>query len=127
MTDVDLRPCLHCGKHFAAKWRKDRGRFAKFCSRPCHLAFNNKWISKLGGTAATDQDYRHGANAHLRPVVKNQVRRALRNGQIKRPGKCERCKVKCRPKGHHCDYAKPFELMWLCNKCHLNWHMGRWG
>ena len=32
------------------------------------------------------------------------------------------CRWKNRIQAHHCDYNKPLEVMWLCQKCHHEWH-----
>jgi len=39
-----------------------------------------------------------------------------------RPNKCSRCNVECKPHGHHTDYDKPLEVIWLCPKCHKEEH-----
>ena len=44
--------------------------------------------------------------------------RALRNGLLKRPDKCSRCGLIGKIEGHHPDYDKPLEVIWLCRKCH---------
>ena len=44
---------------------------------------------------------------------------ALRDGKlIKQPCKCGETKVH----GHHEDYSKPLEVIWLCSKCHRDQH-----
>lgn len=44
---------------------------------------------------------------------------AVRDGRIKKPGKCSRCNEKAgRIEGHHKDHSKPFEVIWLCTLCH---------
>lgn len=43
---------------------------------------------------------------------------------------CQRCGAqpglnragKPRVHGHHCDYAKPRDLLYLCGSCHRHWH-----
>lgn len=53
------------------------------------------------------------------------VNNALRDGKLTKPSICEECKKLYEPKqihGHHCDYSKPLEVMWLCETCHKEWH-----
>jgi len=42
--------------------------------------------------------------------------------RLDRPCFCESCGIQCKPEAHHCDYDKPLEVMWLCRKCHNQWH-----
>lgn len=43
---------------------------------------------------------------------------ALRAGRLTKPDACERCGEARRIHGHHEDYSKPLEVMWLCAPCH---------
>lgn len=50
----------------------------------------------------------------------SQVGVAIKSGRLK-VGTCEVCgEVKVH--GHHCDYDKPLEVMWLCAEHHSAWH-----
>lgn len=47
--------------------------------------------------------------------------RALVEGELVRPKTCSRCKRQ-HPVGHHPDYRKPKQVIWLCYKCHAAEH-----
>lgn len=48
---------------------------------------------------------------------------ALIRGEMKKPNFCEKCSEKNeRLHGHHEDYNKPLEVIWLCHSCHMNLH-----
>ncbi len=49
----------------------------------------------------------------------NRVRYAVKTGKLKRPGECEVCGRQGKVDGHHEDYNKPLDVMWLCRSCHL--------
>ncbi len=73
--------------------------------------------SKVGAnTAANTKRYkslnRDKAKAHSR------LRRAVLAGKIIRPSLCSKCGTACKPHGHHMDYTKPLEVIWLCCPCH---------
>jgi hypothetical protein len=54
-------------------------------------------------------------------VARNLLRKAVESGKIEKPCKCEECKLLFplqKIHGHHHDYAKPFDVRWLCRKCH---------
>jgi hypothetical protein len=53
------------------------------------------------------------------------LNRALRDGSMPRPDHCSECKETCIPHGHHEDYSQPFEVVWLCARCHAKRHFPR--
>lgn len=47
-----------------------------------------------------------------------KLKTAVKSGRVDRPGDCSDCGVSCTPHGHHADYSKPLEVVWLCIDCH---------
>ena len=52
------------------------------------------------------------------------IYRAVARGEIVKPKKCQQCGRKTRLSGHHEDYSKVFEVVWLCSSCHKRVHSG---
>ena len=50
------------------------------------------------------------------------IRTAIVYGKIHRPSHCTICNKQCVPEGHHPDYSKPLEVIWVCKKCHTHYH-----
>ena len=46
----------------------------------------------------------------------------VRCNRIINPRVCQQCPSTESVQGHHCDYSKPFDVMWLCRTCHSDWH-----
>lgn len=56
-------------------------------------------------------------------TIWNQVQRAVRDGQIIKPDTCSDCGMNHKSlHGHHDDYAKPLDVIWLCPSCHIKLH-----
>jgi hypothetical protein len=51
-----------------------------------------------------------------------KVNNAIRDGKLDRPDRCSSCNKKGKVMGHHHDYSKPFEVVWLCQPCHKQLH-----
>jgi hypothetical protein len=52
-----------------------------------------------------------------------KVANALRDGLIYKPSSCEVCGTNERKlHGHHTDYSKPLEVIWVCPPCHREFH-----
>lgn len=51
------------------------------------------------------------------------VFKALKNCDLIRPKQCTKCNKICSPEGHHFDYSKPLDVMWLCKSCHTLEHV----
>jgi hypothetical protein len=46
------------------------------------------------------------------------LHRAINSGKVMRPEKCSQCNKKCKVDGHHEDYSKPLDVVWICRACH---------
>lgn len=55
-------------------------------------------------------------------AVASILNRAVRTRRIKKPRKCSRCGKSSRIYGHHEDYCKPLEVIWVCQACHKAIH-----
>jgi hypothetical protein len=47
---------------------------------------------------------------------------AVKRGIVGRPAACSQCGESGRIEGHHPDYAKPLDVVWLCSGCHVQLH-----
>lgn len=54
--------------------------------------------------------------------ARNKVGNAIRDGKLERPDKCSSCDKKGKVVGHHHDYKKPLDVVWLCQPCHKQVH-----
>lgn len=52
------------------------------------------------------------------------LQKAVAFGRIKKPDACERCGAEGLIHGHHPDYEKRLEVVWLCPQCHGEEHAG---
>lgn len=60
------------------------------------------------------------ANNPIQIKARTRYATALRNGSLTK-GPCALC-GNSKVEGHHCDYTKPLEVLWLCVKHHKAWH-----
>jgi hypothetical protein len=56
----------------------------------------------------------------------NILKNAIRSGKIIKPKKCEICDRTTKVQGHHEDYDKPLEVVWMCGSCHSLYHKGKY-
>jgi uncharacterized protein with PIN domain len=59
----------------------------------------------------------------------NTLEKAIMRGIVARKTHCEKCNDsgsfkdgRTKIQAHHSDYNKPLDVMWLCQKCHHDWH-----
>ena len=65
-------------------------------------------------TKPMDQFYAH-----------DRMRYAVRTGRMTRPDSCPRCDSTTRIVGHHEDYSKPLDVLWMCSRCHSRLHWAK--
>ena len=54
--------------------------------------------------------------------AQQRARRALYKGDLEKSLVCEHCEQETKLEGHHPDYSKPLEVVWLCSSCHSTEH-----
>lgn len=86
-------------KHKENDYAKNRD---KYIARNLEYVVNNKEVHRAHGKVGT----------------------AVLSGKLNKPAKCSKCNKKAkRIEGHHSDYTKPLDVIWLCCKCHRNLHI----
>lgn len=55
-------------------------------------------------------------------MVGQKVKDAIKSGKLIKPEKCSICNSMDRIEGHHADYDKPLDVIWVCKKCHMMIH-----
>lgn len=95
----------------AKKRLSDVDRFAK--NRAKHL----KW-AKNNRESLSEYQYEWYQNNKEKRRAHVILRRAILSGEIMRPENCSKCQKQCKPDGHHTDYSKALDVIWLCRACH---------
>lgn len=71
------------------------------------------------------QQARESRERHAdKKAARNRIYRAVRDGKIVRPDACEGCGENKPLQGAHRDYAKPYDVRWLCSLCHGRYDRG---
>lgn len=61
--------------------------------------------------------------AYIGHLARTALNKALAQGRILRPSRCEMCGEPSRVQGHHHDYEQRLNVTWLCRKCHYGIHV----
>jgi hypothetical protein len=95
------------------QWKQDH---------PEEVAANNKQWRQEHPEAVSAYTKEYQAKNPLKKRAQNIINRAIRDGKLTKPTTCSECNATGTIQGHHCDYTKPLEVMWLCQTCHIAWH-----
>lgn len=58
----------------------------------------------------------------VRRTAQKKAERAQASGLLVAPDRCERCGADGPFVAHHRDYARPYDVTWLCLQCHAQVH-----
>lgn len=128
------RECIVCGEIFETLAKEIRRGKGKVCSLSCAASLsaqnrdqsgerNPNW--KGGKSDNTGRKRRYRENNPEKHRAHRLMWNAIRRGDLVR----ETCAV-CgahKVEGHHEDYSKPLDVIWLCKKHHLEAHKGKFG
>lgn len=111
---MDVAPwCKACEAIRKKEWLQNNPDKAKDYAKE-HRIKNRPTV--YSNNRARERNNRFKSNAKL------AVSRAIKRGDLIRPEQCSVCHKKCKPEGHHADYSKQLEVMWLCKSCHAYEH-----
>lgn len=109
------RPCAVCGVVFRPNMKAVWSGKGKTCSPLCRSIYGSQTSRK--GWACPPAELAQKLQA------KAVIGKLLREGKLVRPDACTKCGASaCRIEGHHPDYSKPGDVVWLCTKCHAAEH-----
>lgn len=111
-----------------AQWAKNNGEYLTHYHRQWHQKHveirtersRGWWKNHPEQRRLREANYRH---SNPQKVSAHQaVWYALKKGKIIKPTNCEQCGRAVKIHGHHHDYVKKLEVVWLCGKCHRSIH-----
>lgn len=115
MADGHLGKCKECTKKDVLKHRKKNIERIRAYDRERgklpHRIANNRRIS-----------LRARKRNPLAYAAKILLNNALRSKKLKKPNRCTICNRMTRIYGHHNDYLKPLDVIWVCQVCHKQLH-----
>ena len=128
MADGHLNKCKSCVKTRVHKHRDANiEKIKAFDKARSTLPHRIQARKEYAQTIAGKESKRKAMKAYFErfPMIRashNLVSNAIRDGRMKRQFDCSVCESKEKIEAHHDDYTKPFDVRWLCEKCHKNWH-----
>jgi len=128
MSDGYLNKCKECAKKdVSVNYFKNHDYYRFYDENRAALPHRVEMRERYSKTDAWKESHK---KAVLKNLIKNKHKRAarimvsnaVRDGRLlKQP--CVFCGNDHRTNGHHCNYAKPLEVVWLCSK-HHSWVHG---
>lgn len=116
--------CSQCKNYFGREdvfiySRNRTGVISYYHCRKCNSERVHRYQStKKGKKKAKETFLRMTVKYPDKYKARQAVSYALKSGKIIKPNKCENCLEIKIVEGHHFDYGKPLDVIWMCRKCH---------
>jgi len=136
---VKMKLCRRCrtvkpAKDFYRNKRNSSTGLSSYCKK-CKVEYTRLWKTKNRERSLTwkrnwrennkDRDAlhkrRHRQKHPDRAKARNLLSWAIHTKKIK-PQPCRSCGAVENIEGHHHDYSKPYDVIWLCSDCHKAVH-----
>lgn len=130
MADGHVNKCKECNKvDIRENYSKNKEYYQEYDKKramaPHRVAARKAYQNTEDGKDAVRRAHR---NSRKKFPEKFSARRKLKynidTGKIIKPSTCSICGCGGRIHGHHEDYSKPLDVVWLCVKCHSDVHKG---
>jgi len=128
MADGHLNKCKECAKVDSNKRRHDNIDYVKEYDRvrgrtDKHRKMVRKTAERVLKTKCGKDSVRNSKrkwynNNTEKKRAHTMIRRAVLSGKVIKPTYCQSCGDGGRISGHHYDYNKPLDVVWVCALCH---------
>lgn len=120
MADGHLGKCKDCAKSYAKGARAENPeKFRRYDRMRYRRDYEKRSAtSRASPEAARESGRRWRDRNRDKRAAQIAFGNAIRSGKIKRQSCCSACGSTVRVHGHHEDYSRPFDVVWLCSKCH---------
>lgn len=128
MRDGHVNKCKECNKKDVRENRKLKSDYYNEFDRnrarlPHRIKAKKEYLKTENGKKSKIKSTKKWRNKNqIKKKAINALNNAVREGRIIKQRTCSECGSGGRIHGHHCDYSKPFDVMWLCPSCHVKWH-----
>lgn len=102
-----------------AEKRKNQNHKYHIENREAIADRKKEWFSSDEGRLSHQDSSRKWKNKNREKVLAHSaVERAVKKGTLLPKSNCEFCNSTHRIEGHHADYRKRLQVIWLCKYCH---------
>lgn len=132
MADGHVNKCKECNKKDVTKNRNDNlEHYRDYDKTRSKLQHRVEARNEYAKTEVGAMNVQKAKDSYIKrnPKIRSThigVGNAVRDGKLVKSKYCESPYCE-HPDGyveaHHCDYNKPLEVMWLCDRCHKDWHL----
>ena len=118
---MDTKTCTKCNRDLPlSEYHKDNRKGRGYYSS-CHSCKAGYKTANKDNLLVAQKDRNKRKRAELTPKRKvwNKVYYAVKVGKIIKPDTCQICGTTDNIQAHHEDYNKPFDIIWVCQHCHV--------
>jgi len=132
MADGQLNKCKECSKKDVLENRAKRIDYYKEFDRkradlPKRVKARKEYAKKMkddpvfkASVYTSTKKYRE--NNPEKYKAHSKVNNSSGDKKIEKPELCSVCGKKKNLEGHHYDYSKPLDVVWVCHTCHIKIH-----
>lgn len=115
-----MKKCHFCKKSYKDNLITNHTHGELIC-RPCNTERYRNYRQTPSGKKATLEASKRAYIKHKHKwIARAKVQYAVKKGFLIKPKWCEVCNLVKPLQGHHEDYSKPLEVIWLCTGCHAD-------
>lgn len=123
--EIGMIKCRRCKKDYPENqvtvWKQGSARTLTSICRICVTKKAREYRATEKGRKAILEASRRAYIKHKdKWIARAKANYAVKMGKLIKPEQCEVCLKKTRLEGHHEDYSKPLEIIWLCTGCHAD-------